>query len=81
MDNIKKIANFTKKSDKNYLIKVTEDVHDYGTHATIDYEFYSGASMPSAFIHGMLAKDRFKFEEEIKDAVKNIFKKYKHLEV
>ena len=64
----------------NYLVKITKEVEDRGAFATIDYRLYTGASMPTAFILEVKARDRFKFEEEIEKELKRIFKKYKYLE-
>lgn len=69
-----------KESRDDYLIKITKRVTDGKEVAYIDYDLYTGASMPTAFIYEVKARDRFKFEEEIERELKRIFKKYKSLE-
>ena len=69
-----------KESRDDYLIKITKRVTDGKEVAYIDYDLYTGASMPTASIYKVKARDRFKFEEEIERELKRIFKKYKSLE-
>lgn len=68
------------EKDDDYLVKVTKRVTHGKEFATIDYRLYTGASMPTAFIYEVKARDRFKFEEELEKELIKIFKKYKYLE-
>jgi len=62
------------------MISITKEVSNRGDFATIDYRLFTGASMPTAFIYEVKARDRFKFEEELEKELIKIFKKYKYLE-
>jgi hypothetical protein len=85
LNEVKKILSKTKtanlktaRTDDMILIRKKVEGDDK---TLVDYELYTGASAPSKFFYmiPLPNKDTWKFEDELKDAVKKIFDKYKNI--
>lgn len=57
---------------------VTKDSYEGSTRemAYLTYDLYFGASMPIASIIDMPSNERSMFEEELREAMTNVFKQY-----